>query len=440
MASPKRQKTIAPQAPQKASWRDVLPIHPAAVLFPMMSPDELRELGEDIKKHKLHEPITLWFSDPDGNNNKPELLDGRNRLDAMEADGISVVRDDWKGGGIHQLNVAWKGVYPPADPYAYVISANIIRRHITTTAQRIKLVEDVIKLNPLMSSRRAAKLAGVSPTTGTKARKRLEAKGDVSTVDTSIDTKGRRQPAHKPAHVTAAVERGKTKGPVASRRAASEDQEIEEGFKQFAGDLGAALGCKVGVVGTKGRQQPAKHKPKPPAGNDVSPQESADRCKAEAQTDLEDFTPKSAMNRSAATELWTDDQLKRKAAAESGLCVVANLHKGADEALIAWAKAHGRFVQIDRKTDWGNYFEEGEDGTRDEVVAKYAEFCLPNKNGLLAKLPTLRGMVLGCWCHPQKCHGHIIAEAVNRLDADPETPAAEPPPPRQAEPSAEARP
>jgi hypothetical protein len=31
------------------SWRDVLPIHPAAELFPLMSPGELRALGEDIK-------------------------------------------------------------------------------------------------------------------------------------------------------------------------------------------------------------------------------------------------------------------------------------------------------------------------------------------------------------------------------------------------------
>jgi len=34
----------------RRSWRDVLSVHPAAELFPQMSADELRELGEDIKK------------------------------------------------------------------------------------------------------------------------------------------------------------------------------------------------------------------------------------------------------------------------------------------------------------------------------------------------------------------------------------------------------
>jgi hypothetical protein len=31
-------------------WRNVLPIHPTTELFPRMTPDELRALGEDIKK------------------------------------------------------------------------------------------------------------------------------------------------------------------------------------------------------------------------------------------------------------------------------------------------------------------------------------------------------------------------------------------------------
>jgi hypothetical protein len=33
------------------SWRDVIRIHPATELFPLMTETELRELGEDIRKN-----------------------------------------------------------------------------------------------------------------------------------------------------------------------------------------------------------------------------------------------------------------------------------------------------------------------------------------------------------------------------------------------------
>ena len=41
------------------SWRDRLKIHPAAELFPLMSADELRELGEDIKKNGLRDRVAV---------------------------------------------------------------------------------------------------------------------------------------------------------------------------------------------------------------------------------------------------------------------------------------------------------------------------------------------------------------------------------------------
>jgi hypothetical protein len=47
------------------SWRDELPVHPAAELFPMMSRDELIELGEDIKANGLRTPVVLWSENPD---------------------------------------------------------------------------------------------------------------------------------------------------------------------------------------------------------------------------------------------------------------------------------------------------------------------------------------------------------------------------------------
>jgi hypothetical protein len=36
-----------------------------------------------------------------------------------------------------------------------------------------------------------------------------------------------------------------------------------------------------------------------------------------------------------------------------------------------------------------------------------------------ARIPELGGgRVLGCWCHPLPCHGHLLAELVNRDAAD----------------------
>src|SRR5262249_46371634 len=65
------------------SWRDVLPVHPAADLFPMMARDDLLALGKDIKDNDLLTPVVLIQVDksPVKVKGKPvALLDGRNRL------------------------------------------------------------------------------------------------------------------------------------------------------------------------------------------------------------------------------------------------------------------------------------------------------------------------------------------------------------------------
>jgi Domain of unknown function (DUF4326) len=54
-------------------------------------------------------------------------------------------------------------------------------------------------------------------------------------------------------------------------------------------------------------------------------------------------------------------------------------------------------------------YRPGRDGTRDEVVARYRTYLL-SRPDLLALLPELRGRRLGCWCVPEPCHAHVIAE------------------------------
>jgi len=126
---------------QFKSWRDVYPVHPAADLFPMLPEDELMKLGEDIKKNGLKEPVVLWSHD----GGKLDLLDGRNRLDAMELVGIDVFskKNDADDGGhldFDLITFAGRSV----DPYTYIISKNIRRRDLTKE-QQADLIVKVMK-------------------------------------------------------------------------------------------------------------------------------------------------------------------------------------------------------------------------------------------------------------------------------------------------------
>ena len=179
---------------RKPSWRDVLAIHPACDLFPLMTPAELFELGEDIKKNGLKLPIAI--------TGDSQLLDGRGRLDGMEAAGVEFkIRRTTNGGQVHIDIVGGDLSFPgivTSDPYAYVISVNIRRRHLTAEKKR-ELIAKLIKAQPEKPDLQLAKTVKVSPTTVGTVRREMEAKGDVSKLETRTDTKGRQQPARKAA-------------------------------------------------------------------------------------------------------------------------------------------------------------------------------------------------------------------------------------------------
>jgi len=64
-------------------------------------------------------------------------------------------------------------------------------------------------------------------------------------------------------------------------------------------------------------------------------------------------------------------------------------------------------LYIGRGSRWGNPFRIGRDGTRNEVIEKYAEW-IRSQPILLANLEELRGKRLGCYCKPQQCHGDVL--------------------------------
>jgi hypothetical protein len=180
----------------RSSWRDVLPIHPAADLFPLMSPDELKALGEDIKVTGLTSAVVLWRDNVEA---EAVLLDGRNRLDAIEAAiGRPVHVDDeeiWIGNSDirwHDLGVTIIG--PPFDPYTFVVSANIHRRHLTAEQKR-DLIAELLKASPEKSNRQIAEAVKVDHKTVAAVRAEKVATGEIPQLTKTVgkDGKARKQ-------------------------------------------------------------------------------------------------------------------------------------------------------------------------------------------------------------------------------------------------------
>jgi ParB-like chromosome segregation protein Spo0J len=191
------------------NWRAHLHIHPAAELFPLMAevdPAALKELAEDIKVRGLVEPIVGWAIDGQF------VLDGRNRVDALALLGLLYETEDHHVGCKKWDGKQWTdrpggridGSESPGfrnlhdgDPYEIALALNVHRRHLTNE-DKDRLIAELIKANPEKSNRQiAAQVKVASHPTVAKVRAELEKTGDVETVSTSIDTKGRKQPAKR---------------------------------------------------------------------------------------------------------------------------------------------------------------------------------------------------------------------------------------------------
>jgi ParB-like chromosome segregation protein Spo0J len=198
-----------------------LKFHPLAGKFPLMEGEEFDALVADIKAHGLREPVVLFEN---------MILDGRNRYRACEAAGVTpgfrvaVQSPD-------QSNIARPLI---TDPTAYVISANIHRRHLTAE-DRAKYLATLIARSPEKSDRALAKEAGVSHPTIAKARKQAEATGKALPVEkrTGADGKARKQPAKKSTKKTDAAKRS------AEYRARKEQRECEEGHAELRAERAA---------------------------------------------------------------------------------------------------------------------------------------------------------------------------------------------------------
>ncbi|MEK7180485.1 MAG: ParB N-terminal domain-containing protein [Patescibacteria group bacterium] len=124
-----------------------LATHDAAALFPLMERARLEELAADIRAHGLHQPIVL---------HEGMVLDGRNRLAACEIAGVEPRLTTFGGG----------------DPYEYVASVNLHRRHLTES-QRALIGARIKEHYEAEAAQRRRDHAGTSP--GNPARKTLRA-------------------------------------------------------------------------------------------------------------------------------------------------------------------------------------------------------------------------------------------------------------------------
>jgi hypothetical protein len=183
------------------SWRDVLPVHPAAEVLPPMSRDEQIALGEDIKANGLTSRIAI-ISTTDG----CRLLDGRNRLDAMERAGIKFELSLRKNGKwkleIDDVPIDFARTIC-AEPYAFVISSNIHRRHLTGEQKR-DVIAKLMKATPAKSNRQIAAIVKADDKTVGSVRRKLEATAEIPQLTKTVgkDGKARKPPTHKPSTTT----------------------------------------------------------------------------------------------------------------------------------------------------------------------------------------------------------------------------------------------
>jgi hypothetical protein len=169
----------------QGSWRDRLPIHPAAREFADPTPAGLRKLADNIATNGLqNKPKVQW------RDGRFVLLDGRSRLDALEL--LGRIIDPIDTATIFEV------VSETVEATAYIIGANILRRHLSTKDKR-RLIGKLLRATPEQSNNAIAKTIQVDDKTVAAERQRLESTSEIPKLNTTIgrDGRTRRQPAIK---------------------------------------------------------------------------------------------------------------------------------------------------------------------------------------------------------------------------------------------------
>jgi hypothetical protein len=244
-----------------------LQFHPLADLFPLMEGEEFDALVDDIVANGQRLAIVLY---------EGMVLDGRNRYRACLKAGIEPI--------VQQHRDGCPGI---SDPVAFIISANIHRRHLTAEQKR-EFIAKVIAAKPEASDRQIAKQVKADHKTVGSVRAEREATGEISPVDKRVggDGRARKQPTKR--------KRGKrlvaTKESAAKMRAQAEAEEapLEAEIDRLVAHLdrelaGALLGFfeRVGHIHAGWHLERALGRLLPaPVENADTPEASADAMKA----------------------------------------------------------------------------------------------------------------------------------------------------------------
>jgi hypothetical protein len=123
----------------------------------MLSKEELDALAADIKANGLLFPIMIY---------QGKILDGRNRYQAARSVGHEFKEYDFRELSEYR------------NPKAYVITANIRRRHLTTKRKQ-ELITELLKIDATQSNRAIASVTGVDHKTVGAVREAGEATGEI---------------------------------------------------------------------------------------------------------------------------------------------------------------------------------------------------------------------------------------------------------------------
>lgn len=352
--------------------------HEVADIFPMMSSEEYESLKADIKQNGLLQPIWTY---------EDQIIDGRNRYNACLDLGIIPQYQIWNGTG---------------SLVAFVVSLNLQRRHLNSS-QKAFVALEVERLLAVEARERQREA-------GAKNLQNYLVNQNFDELDETVELFEDPEPVNmkKPLPTKPEISKTPIKQPQASEQAAkltgTNRQYVADAksIQEKAPDVAEAVKSGAIKIYEAKRVATLPECQRKVVLEKVQSGEKPSQAIHEAKQ--EDKVSKTT---------WTESELKRKELVEQGHTVTA--HQNNDVQLIAWAESNNRFVRIDRFSDWGNPFLLPGDGDRETVVEHYKQYLLWRPT-LLKRLNELKGKVLGCWCHPQKCHGNAIIEVMSDAD------------------------